>query len=252
MRAARAMDRVRGTALCEWIMAMFISGLLFSVLPGFYFGYIKVWGRETSRLAGVERADLVLQRMQEEIRNARTATVSSDGTALGIVLPNRHYDAAVGRPVNDIDASGQLVDGDQVHYYFLADPGGTGADSGGFFRRVQRADGCWLSPRLITDEIHPELNPLAPGGSSPRPIFAYDPTLRTVTTTVSAAEAKPSAGSFAPTAQQPRCSRDGGTLIRVATASHPEGEIRCSRCGTQVRPNVEMVTYQAQILLRNK
>lgn len=252
MRTLRSNPRLRGVVLAEMLMASFITGLLFTVLPGFYFAYLKVWSRESSRMAGVERADIVLQRMEKEVRNARSLTLSSSGDALTILLPRQHYDASVGRPVNDVDDLGRLVDGDRIYYYYVTDPHGTGGNEGGVLRRVQRADGTALTPKLIADQIHPQLNPLATGTSTPRPVFAYNATLRTVAVTVAAAESKPSRGNFAPTRQAPRCSRDGGSLIRVATTQYPEGEIRCSRCGTRVQPNVEIVTHQIQLLVRNK
>jgi uncharacterized membrane protein YbaN (DUF454 family) len=248
MRGFPSRRRDRAIVLSELILTVFISGLIFTVLPGFYFTYIKIWSRESSRVESVAAATMVIQRMQKEARNARGLSVSSDAKALTITLPKQLYDSTVGRPVNELDSSGNLIDGDRVRYYIALDPGGAG---NALFRRVDRQNGTSTTPQVIAAGIFPELNPLVAGGSTVRPAFAYDAGLRSVTVTVTAAQTRESTGSFAPTGRGPQCSRDHGALTRVATEAHPEGEIRCSQCGAQVQPNAEIVTHQIQLLARN-
>ena len=251
MRALALGRRNRGVVLSEVIMTTFITGLMFTVLPGFYFTYVRLWSREGSRVDTLERAAIVVQRMEKEVRNARRLSVSSDGKALTIVLPKQRLDSTIGRYVNEIDGQGQLVDGDQVRYYFTADPHNV-ALGGGIYRRVERVNGTSVAPRLITDQIHPELNPLVSGDSTAQPIFFYDSALRTVAVTVTAVETRASVGDFAPGQTGPRCSRDGGSLARTATQGHPEGELACSVCGSQVKPNAELAVHQIQLLARNQ
>jgi hypothetical protein len=160
----------------------------------------------------------------------------------------QQYDSTAGRLVNEVDSSGDLADGDRVRYYVATNPSGAGE---ALFRRVDRQDGTSTTPQVIAAGIFPELNPLVSGSNTVQPVFAYDSNLRTVTITATAAETHESVGSFAPTGGGPQCSRDHGSLTRVATASHPEGEIRCSLCGAQVQPNAEIVTHQIQLLARN-
>jgi type II secretory pathway component PulJ len=249
MRALRSNRRRRAAVLSELILAMFISSLIFTVLPGFYFTYVKIWSRESSRVESIAKATMVIQRMEKEVRNARGLSVSSDGRSLTIVLPKQRYDSSAGRLVNDVDQNGQLVDGDRVQYYVATNPDAPGT---AFYRRVDRLNGTSTTPQLVAANIYPELNPLVSGTSSIQRVFVYNSTLRTVTVTATAAETRESVGSFAPTGQAPQCSRDHGALVRVATESRPEGEIRCSQCGPLVRPNAETVTHQIQLLARNK
>jgi len=242
----------RGMGLAEGVMVTFVSGLLLSVLPGFYLAQVRVWQRETGRLGAVQRADFVLRRMEEDVRNARRVSVSSDGKHMTIVLPYRAYDSTLQRRVNVLDATGNLIDGDQVEYYFVQDPDGTGSRGGAMYRRVTPAGGSAQQARRVTSWVFPALNPRGAGGSSPSPLFAYDPARRVITVTVTAAEPKPSTGTFAPTQLEPRCARDGGELVRVVTTQHLEGEIQCAICGQHVRPTAELATYQTRLFVRNQ
>jgi len=229
-------------------MTIFISGLIFTVLPGFYFTYVRIWSRESSRVESVATATMVIQRITKEARNARSLSVSPDGKALTITLPSRQYDSTVGRLVNEIGSSGDLSNGDQVRYYVATNPGGAGE---ALFRRIDRQNGTSTTPQVIASGVFPGLNPLVAGSGAVQPVFVYDSGLRTVTITATAAETRESTGSFAPTGRGPECSRDHGALTRVATEDRPTGEIRCSLCGTQVQPNAEIATHQIQLLARN-
>jgi len=242
----------RGAGIAEAIMAIVVSSLLLSVIPAFYMTSVKLWQRETGRLGAVEQADAVLHRMQDDIRNARRATLSSDGTVLTIVQPGQAYDASLARQVNVLDAQGQLTDGDQLHYYFVQDPEGTGSSGGAIYRRVVHANGTYEPPRLVATRVYPHLNPRAPGGSTPAPPFSYDGTLRKVAITITTAEPKPSSGTFAPRQSEPMCRHCGGNLMRVPTTEHLEGEIQCAHCGAQVEPTAEIVTYQTRLRVRNQ
>jgi len=248
MRTLSSRRRERAVVLSELILTVFISGLIFTVLPGFYFTYIRIWSRESSRVESTATATMMIQRMTKEARNARSLSVSSDGKVLTITLPKQQFDSSVGRPVNEVDSNGNLTDGDRVRYYVATNPSGAG---GALFRRVDRQNGTSTTPQVIAAGVFPELNPLVTGTSTVQPVFAYDSSLRTITVTATAAQTRESTGSFAPTGRGPQCSRDRGTLTRVATGSRPEGEIRCSQCGTQVQPNAEIVTHQIQLLARN-
>lgn len=248
----RAISSSRGAVLAEAIMATVVGGLLLSTVSAFYLGYIKIWQRETGRVGAVRRADFVLRRMQNEVRNAKGLTLSSEGNSLTVVLPKRCYDAEVGRDVNEFDSQGQLVDGAQVEYSFV--PDGSGSEQGAYaiHRRVMLADGTVRSPELVAAHICPSLNPLSEGTSDPKPVFEYDAVRRTVTVTITAAEPMPSSATFSVREAGARCKRDGGALVRVATSDHPEGEIRCQICGGQAKPNAHVVTYQTQLMLRNE
>ncbi|MCJ7751747.1 MAG: hypothetical protein MUQ65_11745, partial [Armatimonadetes bacterium] len=76
-----------GGTLAEGILAVFISTMFLSVLPGFYFTSVKIWQRESGELEAVRSADFALQRMDEDVRNARSVAISSDGTMLTLTLP---------------------------------------------------------------------------------------------------------------------------------------------------------------------
>ena len=243
---------VRGVTLAEGVMVILIGGLLLSVLPGYYTTYIRVWQRETGKLGAVRRADFAVQRMHEDIRTARSAVPSSDGTSLTVALPLQAYDSDLGRMVNMLDGSGSLVDGNIVQYYFTQDPDGTGSSGGAISRRVVRHDATELSDRVVTERIHPELNPRASGGGSLAPIFAYDSTLRVITVTVTAAEPKPSSSTFAVLNTEPQCNRCGADLIRVPTEDNLAGEIQCPECGAEIDPTAAIVTYQTRLALRNQ
>jgi len=240
-----------GAVLAEGIMAVVVSSLVLSMLPGFYVAYVKLWQRETGKLGAAQRADFALERMKDDVRNARRAILSSDGRTLALTLPLRTYDASLNRAVNALDAQGQLVDGDSVHYYFVQDPHSTGSTGGALYRRVVHADGTEEEPRLLAEHIHPELNPVDSGGT-PAPLFACDSVLRTVAVTVTAAEPRPSSSTFAVRHLEPKCRACGESLVRVPTAEHAEGEVQCSQCGTDCRPTAEIVTYQTRRMLRNQ
>jgi hypothetical protein len=248
MRALSSRRRERAVVLSELIMTIFISGLIFTVLPGFYFTYVRVWSRESSRVESTATATMVIQRITKEARNARSLSVSPDGKSLTITLPKQQYDSTVGRMVNEIGSNGNLSNGDQIRYYVATNPNGAGE---ALFRRVDRLEGTSTTPQVIAAGIFPGLNPLVAGSSTVQPVFVYDSGIRTVTITATAAQTRESTGSFAPTGRGPECSRDHGALSRVATGGHPTGEIRCSLCGTQVQPNAEIVTHQIQLLARN-
>jgi len=249
---ARFHTRLRGAVLAEMVMAGVIGGLIMSVLPGFYFAYIKLWQRETGKLGAVGRADFVVRRIKREVRNARSVTVSSDGKGLTLVLPALTYDAGLGVTGSALDSEGRLVDGDRVCYYYVVDPNGTGTAGGSIYRRLVHADGSEHAPRLVADQIYPQLNPLAASATSPAPVFSYNATTRLVTVHVTTAEPRPTSGTLLPLDSDPRCARDSGQLVRVATSQHPEGVIQCSTCGTQVRPTAHIVSSSAQLRLRNK
>jgi predicted RNA-binding Zn-ribbon protein involved in translation (DUF1610 family) len=238
-------------ALAEAAMATVVGFLILSVIPGFYFTSIKLWQRGTGRLGAVAQADLALHRMEDDIRSARTAVISSDGSSLQLVLPMRSYDASLGREVIALNDSGSLTDGDQVNYYFLQDPHGTGTTGGGVYRRVVHQDGSDEPPKLIADHIFPNLNPRGTGTSDPAPVFFLDGAQRTVTVTVTTAQPTPSASSFAAGDEEPVCRRCGSQLVRVPTSEHLEGEIQCPECGTDVEPTAELVSYQTELLVRN-
>lgn len=240
-----------GGSLAEGILSVFISTMFLAVLPGFYFTSVKIWQRECAELESVRSSDFALKRMDEDVRNARSVAISSDGATLTLTLPLQGYDAAIGRYVNVLDSSGSLVDGDRIEYSISYDHT-SGAYDPTMYRRLIRADGTAKAPRLVANHVHPEINPLQPTTGHVAPVFAYDSVNRTVTVTVTAAEPKPSAGTFGPTQGALACSRDGGQLVRVATESHPEGEIRCSICDTNVRPTAEIVTHRTRFLLRNQ
>jgi len=249
---AETLARRRGAGLAEGLMAIVVSMLVLSVVPAFYRTSIELWQRETGRLGAVEKADLLLMRMQDDIRNARRANLSSDGRAMTVVLPARTYDTSLSHEVNVLDASGSLVDGNQIQYYFVLDPQGTGSQGGAIYRRLVRPDGTQGLARLVADRVYPQLNPRGSGTSSPAPLFVYNATLRTVTVTITTAEPKPSNSGFAVRNPEPRCGRCGGALVRVPTTEHLEGEIQCSNCGGAVEPTSEIVTYQTQLMVRNQ
>ena len=239
-----------GGTLAEGILAVFISTMFLSVLPGFYFTSVKIWQRECGELEAVRSADFALQRMDEDVRNARSVAISSDGTMLTLTLPLQGYDAALERYVNVLDSNGWLTDGDRIEYSISDDATSDGYDPT-MYRRVIRADGTAKAPRLVANHVHPEMNPLQPTTGYTTPVFSYDSDHRTVTVTVTAAEPKPSSGTFGPTEAVLKCSRDAGQLIRVSTEEHPEGEIRCSVCGTNLKTTAEIITYQTRFMLRN-
>jgi len=241
--------RSRGAVLAEVIMFGVIGSLLLTVLPGFCLGYVKLWQRDSARLGSVQRADFALRRMQEDVRNARSLVVSSDGTSITLTLPKRSYDATLGRMVNDLDAAGSLVDGDRVSYFFIQDSGSRG---GAIYRQVTRPDGTQLLHRLVTRGIYPDLNPRYCSTSPAKPIFSYDGTLRKLSISMTAAELKASTSTFGAPQVDPKCRRCGGDLVRVQTYQHPEGETQCSQCGSQVRPNAEITTYETQLSVRNR
>ena len=232
-------------------MVIVITGLLLSVLPGYYLTYVRIWQRETGRLGAVQHTDFALERIHNDIRSARGVTLSSDGTYLTLTMPLRAYDSSLDQMVNVLDASGSLADGDHIHYYYVQDPDGTGSTGGTIYRKVNPAGGTEGAPRIVTHQIYPSLNPRGSSGGAAAPIFAYDGTLRIITVTATAAEPKPSSTTFAPTQTEPKCKRCGADLIRVPTTENPAGEIQCPQCGTDVQPTAEIVTYQSRFVLRN-
>jgi len=240
-----------GAVLAEGIMAVVVSSLVLSTLPGFYVTYVKLWQRETGKIGAAQRADFALERMKDDVRNARRAVLSSDGTRLTLTLPQKAYSASLDRAVNALDAQGDLIDGDRVQYYFMQDPHGTGSSGGALYRRVVHADGSDEDPRLLTENIHPELNRLDSGGT-PVPLFVCDSAARTVDVTVTAAEPRPTSSTFATSHFEPKCRVCGGDLVRVPTTEHPEGEIQCAQCGSEVKPTTEIVAYHTCRTLRNE
>jgi Tfp pilus assembly protein PilW len=243
----------RGVSIAEGLMVMVIGGLLLSVLPGYYLTYVRIWQRETGRLGAVQRTDFALERIENEIRSARSVALSYDGSSLTLTMPLRAYDATLGRPVNVLDeVTGFLADGDQIIYYFLQDPDGTGSSGGALCRTVHPAGGTEGDPKVVTQQIYPHLNPRGSGGGDPAPIFAYDSPQRIITVTATAAEPLPSSGTFAPTQLEPTCRRCGSELIRVPTEDNLAGEIQCPQCGDDARPTAEIVTYQTRFRVRNQ
>lgn len=238
----------RGAVLIEIIMTTLIGALLLAVLPGFYLGYIKLWRQETSRLGAGDKATVVVRRIKTDVRNALSATVSSDGNGLSLVLPELSYDPehhVMGAAVGE---DGSLVHGQRVEYYFAAAAGSTG---GSIYRRVTGADGAQLTQRVVTDSVYPQLNPLSSETGNPAPLFYWNMERRTVVITVTASEPRPSSSTFCSTSMEPICARDAAPLVRVATQDHPEGEVQCSECGRQVKPASELVTYRTELMLRN-
>jgi len=251
MRACPRQGGSRGAVLIELIMTTIIGALLVSVLPSFYFAYIKLWRQETASLGASQQASRVIRRMKSDIRNSRSGVTSSDGSRLTLVMPALAYNAACQGMTVVIGADGSQINGDTVEYYFQQDPNGTGSRGGNVYRQLTRADGTQKIPRLVADSVYPSLNPLSTSTGSPLPVFYHDADKDTVIVAVTASEPKPSAGTFAPTSLEPICSRDGGDLVRVATDGKPEGAIHCTNCGARAKPGSELVTYRTEIRLRN-
>lgn len=242
-----------GATLAEGLVSLFISTIFLSVLPAFYQTSVQVWQRESSQLQARHTADFALKRMEEDVRNARSVTVSSNGLLVTLTLPLKAYDSDLGREVNVLDSNGWLLDGDQVQYYFSYDvSSSSGSYEGAMYRRVIRADGTAASPQLVASHVQPAINPLDASTGASVTMFGFDPDQRTLTVTVTAAEPRPSSGTFSPKDTLLTCARDGGQLYRVATEDHADGEIRCSMCGDQVRTNAEIVTCQTEFLVRNQ
>ncbi len=241
----------RGAVLAELVMTTIVGTLLLSVLPGFYFAYIKLWRQEAARLGASEQATRVIRTIKSDIRNARSATPSSDGTALTLVMPVLAYDPDYQVMSVAIGADGGQIDGDTIEYYFEQDPNHTGSTGGNVYRRVTRAGGTQQTPRLVADSVYPSLNPLSADTGTPVALFYHDEDKDTVTIVVTASEPKPSSGTFAPASLEPICTRDGGAIVRVATDDHPEGAVQCAKCGAQACPATELVTYRTEIRLRN-
>jgi len=234
-------------------MVMVIGGILLSVLPGYYLTYVRIWQRETGRLGAVQRADFALERIENDIRNARGVALSYDGTSLALTLPLRAYDATLGRDVNVLDETvGTLADGDQIIYSFVQDPDGTGSRGGAIYREFRPLGTTEGTPKVVTQQIYPQLNPRGSGGGDTAPVFAYDSDQRIITVTATAAEPLPSSGTFAPTQLEPICRRCGSELIRVPTEDNIAGEIQCPECGDDARPTAEIVTYQTRFRVRNQ
>ena len=224
-----------GATLAEGILSVLISSMFLSVLPGFYLTSVKIWQQESSELEAVRTADFALRRMEEDVRNARSVAISSDGTLVTLTLPLRAYDSTLGRDVNVLDSNGWLMDGDRIEYSITCD---STSDGDAVMRRgVVHADGTVEAPRIVANHIEPTVNPLDSSTGCAVPVFAYDSDQRTLAVTVTAAEPKPSSGTFGPTQAVLKCSRDSGQLIRVATEEHPEGEIRCSICSMRFSPS---------------
>jgi len=239
-----------GATLTEGIVVMMISTLFLSVLPGFHLTYVKIWQRESAELGALHRANFALRRMQDDVRNARRVVVSTDGTALTLVQPLRAYDSTLDKDVNQVDDEGNLQDGDLIQYYLVQTASGhVGAT---MYRRVVHPSGVIEPERIVAVHLHPNLNPLDVSSGATRPLFRYDSSLRAVTVVVTAAEPRPSSGTFAPATLDLECRRDHGTLTRVMTEDHPDGVIQCSQCGDQVKPTGEIVAYQTQLALRNE
>jgi Tfp pilus assembly protein PilW len=239
----------RGVVLAEFAMSCAIGGLVLSVLPAFYLASTRLYQRETGEIGAREQTALGVMRMKKELRNARSTSISSDGRTLTLVLPAISGTWSSSESMAIFDSQGQLINGDQVQYYFQGDSGSTG---GCLFRRVTHASGSTESPRLVAQHVYPQLNPLVTSGSSTRPIFAYDSAKRTVTITVTAAGPRPSTSTFEAKRRDPVCTRHGTPLVRVATTGHPEGVVMCSQCGASTVPSSEVATYQATLLLRNR
>jgi len=230
-------------------MTCAIGGMVLSVLPAFYMASTKVWQRETGEIGAREQADMAIQRMKKELRNSRSTSISADGRTLTLVLPavSGTYSSADSTTV--FDSQGRLVDGDRVEYFYQSH---TGSIGGSIYRRVTAADGTTESPKLVAEHVYPQFNPLYSGTSTSLPVFSYDSGKRTVTVTVTAAEPRPSTTTFAAVRNDPVCSKHRVSLVRVATASHPEGVIVCPVCNGSDTATSDVVTYQATLLLRNR
>ena len=246
---ARRSRRPRGVMLAEFAMTCAIGGLILSVLPAFYMASAKLWQRETGEIGAREQADMAIQRMKKELRNSRSTAISSDGGTLTLVLPAVSGASTSQQSATVFNSEGRLVDGDRVEYYFQADSGSAG---GSIYRRVTHPDGTGESPKPVANHLYPRLNPLRTAATAALPVFSYDTAKRTVTVTVTAAQARPTTGTFAPERGDPVCAKHGVSLVRVATSTHPEGLLSCYLCNGPAMATSEVVTYQATLLLRNR
>ncbi|MFB3881759.1 MAG: hypothetical protein ACE149_10870 [Armatimonadota bacterium] len=248
MRALRGFRKLsRGVVLAEFAMTCVIGGMVLSVLPAFYLASTKVWQRETGEIGAREEADLAIVRMKKELRNARSTSISSDGLSMTLVLPALSGSRLSTETKPLFNSEGQLINGDQVRYYYQAQPGSAG---GTVFRQVTHSNGTSEAPRMVADHIYPGLNPLA-SGVTVAP-FRYDSTKRTVTVTLTAAGMHPSSTTFETQQRDPICTKHRIALTRVVTDGHPEGVVRCRECGTQTLASASVATYKATLLLRNR
>jgi hypothetical protein len=239
-----------GATLAEGIVAMFVSLMFLSLLPGFYTAGIEAWQRESGKLSASGGADFAIERMKEDMRSARSASVSTDGTVLLLVMPLRAYDSALGREANVIGAQGLLQDGNSVQYFLLQDASCAGCGST-LCRRVIDPDGNVLRSAVLAHGVHPELNLLDTSTGQTQPVFSYVTPSRTLAVNIAVAEPDASTTTFSPGDGGVKCRRDGGALTRVATQAHPEGELQCSICGAEVESNAQVAAYGTRMLLRN-
>jgi hypothetical protein len=239
-------------ALPEVLAATVICGLVLAALPAFYHISTRIWGRETARLQVVQRSEVTLQRIARDIRNAREFAVSSDGRQLTLLLPRRTFDSAIGADINQLTADGQLLDGNCVTYYWSANGGSSSLNGGTIRRRELDPDGAELSDRAVTDLVFPHLNPLESSTAAPGPLFSYDPSTNLVSAIVTTAEPLPSSGDFEVTEQAAKCRRDGAPLARVLTEGSPEGELRCTECGSSAILTAVIRTRHVEATCRNQ
>ena len=247
-KLTRYQDKLKGAALAEVAVSAMVGALILSVLPAFSTGYVKLWQRETAELGAGEKAVHLVRRMKEDIRNARRVAVSDDGASVTIVLPALTYDSDHDCMVPAIGADGKMVDGDRVRYY-LVEAAATGG--GSVHREVIHADGASEATKVIVDSIYPRLNPFDPYSGSPAPLFAYDSSLGSVSVTVTALEAAPSAGTFVAADSLPICRNDGGSMVRTQDLHSADGAIRCSKCGAPLDSDIHFDCSQTKLKVRN-
>jgi hypothetical protein len=239
-----------GATLAEGIVAMFVSLMFLALLPGFYTAGIQSWQRESGKLSASGGADFAIERMKDDMRSARSASVSADGTTLVLVMPLRAYDSALGREANVISAHGLLQDGNTVQYFLLQDASSAGCGST-LYRRVLDTSGNVLRSAVLAQRVHAELNLLDTSTGQTKPVFSYDTTSRTLAVNIAVAEPDASVTTFERGNGSVKCRRDGGALVRAATAAHPEGELQCSICGAEMESNAQVAAYGTRMLLRN-
>jgi hypothetical protein len=191
----RAAQAKLGISLAEALTVAVVLGIIMGTVTAIYTGSLRAWARGSTEAYANEKSSWALQRMVPDIRLGMSVVpgiAPYEATYIAIQLPQRNYDAGLGRYVNQIgvDAHGEayLIPGGWIVYFRGDSDGNPSVHGDTLWRREVDVGGNTVKEDVLADHVVD--NPVDDTGQ-PKPTFVYWPDiyrLKSVEATVTVRE----------------------------------------------------------------
>lgn len=162
-----------GFTLAELLVAIAVMGILSYATSMIYFSVLHIHDDYIWRLAPYDEATAGVTRLTDELREAMLIEFHGPDCLI-VTLPEKDGDGSYLLTAGE--GGYTLSGGDSVAFYLSDETGSTGAEGNCLWKAVKGRGETAFTPRIkLADDIHPELNPIAPETGEPEPMFTYWP-----------------------------------------------------------------------------